>query len=59
MSTGAARESFAPIGSNLAGFDNYFCRGGGVGDGEESALTGRGLIADYQFCIASITPSRT
>jgi hypothetical protein len=26
MSTGAARETFAPIGSNLAGFDNYFCR---------------------------------
>jgi hypothetical protein len=26
MSTGAARESFAPIGSNLPGFDNYFCR---------------------------------
>ena len=26
MSTGSARESFAPIGSNLPDFDNYFCR---------------------------------
>ncbi len=26
MSTGRVSESFAPIGSNLAGFDNYFCR---------------------------------
>jgi hypothetical protein len=26
MSAGAARESFAPIGSNLPGYDNYFCR---------------------------------
>ena len=26
MNVGSARESFAPIGSNLPGFDNYFCR---------------------------------
>jgi hypothetical protein len=26
MSVGRARESFAPIGSNLPGYDNYFCR---------------------------------
>ena len=26
MSLGPARESFAPIGSNLQGYDNYFCR---------------------------------
>jgi hypothetical protein len=26
MSAGAARGSFAPIGSNLPGYDNYFCR---------------------------------
>ncbi|HEX7545869.1 MAG TPA: hypothetical protein VF368_04035 [Gemmatimonadaceae bacterium] len=26
MSIGSARESFAPIDSNLAGYDNYFCR---------------------------------
>jgi len=26
MSVGRASESFAPIGSNLAGYDNYFCR---------------------------------
>src|ERR1039458_1999436 len=25
MSVGRASESFAPIGSNLAGYDNYFC----------------------------------
>jgi hypothetical protein len=26
VSAGAARESFAPIGSNLPDYDNYFCR---------------------------------
>ena len=26
MSVGRASESFAPIGSNLPGYDNYFCR---------------------------------
>jgi hypothetical protein len=26
MSTGIVHESFAPIGSNLPDFDNYFCR---------------------------------
>ena len=26
VNTGSARESFAPIGSNLPGYDNYFCR---------------------------------
>jgi hypothetical protein len=26
MSTGRVSESFAPIGSNLPGYDNYFCR---------------------------------
>ena len=26
MSLSPARESFAPIGSNLPGYDNYFCR---------------------------------
>jgi hypothetical protein len=26
MSTGTVDKSFAPIGSNLEGFDNYFCR---------------------------------
>jgi hypothetical protein len=26
MNVGSARESFAPIGSNLPGHDNYFCR---------------------------------
>ena len=26
MNAGSARESFAPIGSNLPGYDNYFCR---------------------------------
>jgi hypothetical protein len=26
VSTGSARESFAPIGSNLPDYDNYFCR---------------------------------
>jgi hypothetical protein len=26
MSVGRASESFAPIGANLAGYDNYFCR---------------------------------
>ena len=26
VSVGSARESFAPIGSNLPDFDNYFCR---------------------------------
>jgi hypothetical protein len=26
VNAGSARESFAPIGSNLAGYDNYFCR---------------------------------
>ena len=26
VNAGYARESFAPIGSNLPGYDNYFCR---------------------------------
>ena len=26
VNAGSARESFAPIGSNLPGYDNYFCR---------------------------------
>lgn len=26
MNAGFARESFAPIGSNLPDYDNYFCR---------------------------------
>jgi hypothetical protein len=26
VNTGSARQSFAPIGSNLPDFDNYFCR---------------------------------
>jgi hypothetical protein len=26
MNVGRASESFAPIGSNLPDFDNYFCR---------------------------------
>ena len=26
MSVGSSRDSFAPIGSNLPDFDNYFCR---------------------------------
>src|SRR5450759_3230505 len=26
VNAGSARESFAPIGSNLSGYDNYFCR---------------------------------
>ena len=26
VSIGSARESFAPIGSNLPDYDNYFCR---------------------------------
>jgi hypothetical protein len=26
VSTGSARESFSPIGSNLPDYDNYFCR---------------------------------
>src|SRR5664280_1991963 len=26
MSVGRASESFTPIGSNLPGYDNYFCR---------------------------------
>jgi len=26
VNAGSSRESFAPIGSNLPGYDNYFCR---------------------------------
>jgi hypothetical protein len=26
MNAGSSRESFAPIGSNLPGYNNYFCR---------------------------------
>ena len=26
MSVGAVRESYAPIGSNVPDFDNYYCR---------------------------------
>jgi hypothetical protein len=26
MSVWSARESFAPIGENFPGYDNYFCR---------------------------------
>lgn len=26
VSTGTVRDSFAPLGSNLPDFDNYFCR---------------------------------
>jgi hypothetical protein len=26
VNVGSSRESFAPIGSNLPGYDNYFCR---------------------------------
>ncbi len=26
MNAGSSRESFAPIGSNLPDYDNYFCR---------------------------------
>jgi len=26
VNTGSSRESFAPIGSNLPDYDNYFCR---------------------------------
>lgn len=26
VNAGSARETFAPIGSNLSGYDNYFCR---------------------------------